>query len=231
MGRNRTEENGNTIDSAERIKRAALNLFGKYGYGSTTVRMIAKEAGLSPGQITVHFGSKEELFDSITADIVAKMNETYGPIDEEIEMLLNQDAMTREIAWTFIERIVDMQIEYCLDPDNRNRLMMMHLEIPNSKMVKSASANLQKVTYHKIEELLARAIQLYSNKKGYLRSRTISRAANGAIVSFGEHSSFLLNEVYISSYFPNSVTWMKKHLRDYILASIKAADAEDAEDY
>lgn len=231
MARVRVEKNNDTVSNAEKIKAAALKLFGKYGYGSTTVRMIAKEAGLSQGQITVHFGSKEELFDSITTEIVEKMNEAYGPIDEELEMLLNKNAITREVAWTFIERIVDMQIDYCLDPDNRDRLMMMYVVIPNSKIVESASVNLQKATHHKIEELLARAIQLYSNKKGYLRSRTISRAANGAIVSFGEHNNFLLDEVYVSSHFPNSVTWMKKHLRDYILASIKAADAEDAEDY
>ena len=38
--------------TAERLKEAAVSLFGKYGYEGTTVRHIAKKAGVTAGQIT-----------------------------------------------------------------------------------------------------------------------------------------------------------------------------------
>lgn len=213
--------------NAEKIKRAAMKLFSRYGYGSTTVRMIAKEAGLSAGQITVHYGSKEELFRSIADEIIRDTVRVYEPIETEIERLLNENNLSRKIAWNWIEKVVDIQIDYCLNPANRDRLMMLHVMAPESESIETANRMLHNTTLNKIEMMLAQLIQIYSNKKGYLRSRTISRAVNGAIVSFSEHNNFLLDEVYLSDYSPNSVEWMRGHLKEYVLNSIRAADNID----
>lgn len=219
-----TGEREESINNSDRIKCAATKLFAEYGYGSTTVRMIAKEAGLSAGQITAHFGSKEELFNKITQEIIRETVEAFDPIEQEIEGLLNENRLDRQKAWELIERIVGIQIDYCLNPANRSKIMMLYIAIPESKLVDRVKQQLHNTVLHKIEMMLAQMIQIYSMKKGYLRSRTISRAVNGAIVSFSEHNDFLLNEVYISEYLPKSVTWMKSHLKEYILNSIKAAD-------
>jgi AcrR family transcriptional regulator len=213
--------------NAEKIKDSAMKLFCEYGYGSTTVRMIAKDAGLSAGQITAHYGSKEELFNKIVRDIINETVKVYDPIEVEIESLLNQNKLDRDTAWRLIERIVDLQINYCLEPGKRRRIMMLYIKVPDSKGVEKLNLALHNTVLHKIEMMLAQLIQIYSSKKGYLRSRTISRAVNGAIVSFSEHKDFLLNEVYIGEFSPNSVTWMKGHLKDYILNSIKYADNID----
>jgi AcrR family transcriptional regulator len=221
-----TEKNETfTPDNKEKIKKSALKLFSEYGYGSTTVRMIAKDAGLSAGQITAHYGSKEELYQQIVSEIIQATLETYDPIENEIEELMNANRMDKKTAWSYIKKIVDIQIDYCLEPDNMSKIMMMYTMVPNSNSSENLNLNLQNTVRNKIEMLLAQLIQVYSEKKGYLRSRTISRAVNGAIVSFGEHKRLLLQEVYVGSNSPNAVNWMKGHLRDFVLNSIKAADA------
>ncbi|MBX2877338.1 MAG: TetR/AcrR family transcriptional regulator [Saprospiraceae bacterium] len=50
------------------IKEAALETFAKYGYHSTKVSQIAKEAGISNGLLYNYFGGKEELLRAIVKD-------------------------------------------------------------------------------------------------------------------------------------------------------------------
>src|SRR5690625_716784 len=43
------------------IRSAVISLFGRHGYADTSVRAIASEAGVSPGLVIHHFGSKDQL--------------------------------------------------------------------------------------------------------------------------------------------------------------------------
>lgn len=45
----------------ETILQAALRLFAQHGYGSTTTRMIAQEAGVAEGTIYIYFRTKRDL--------------------------------------------------------------------------------------------------------------------------------------------------------------------------
>ncbi|WP_227999982.1 TetR/AcrR family transcriptional regulator [Nocardia australiensis] len=46
----------------EKVRAAAIRLFARSGFGGTTMRDIAREAGISPGSIYRHYETKEELF-------------------------------------------------------------------------------------------------------------------------------------------------------------------------
>jgi AcrR family transcriptional regulator len=54
-----------TLDSKEKIWRAAERLFSTYGYKDVSVRKIAKEAGTNIALISYYFGSKLRLFTEI----------------------------------------------------------------------------------------------------------------------------------------------------------------------
>jgi AcrR family transcriptional regulator len=49
------------LTARARIRHAAIRLFADRGIDGTTVRDIAREAGVSPGLLRHHFGSKEAL--------------------------------------------------------------------------------------------------------------------------------------------------------------------------
>src|SRR2546423_13421762 len=49
------------LTARARIREAALRLFAERGIDAATIRDIAKEAGVSPGLVRHHFGSKEAL--------------------------------------------------------------------------------------------------------------------------------------------------------------------------
>ena len=48
--------------SARKVLKAALSLFSRQGYRATSMRQIARRAGLSVGNLYHHFGNKERIF-------------------------------------------------------------------------------------------------------------------------------------------------------------------------
>jgi TetR/AcrR family transcriptional regulator, regulator of cefoperazone and chloramphenicol sensitivity len=55
------------LTARARIRDAAIRLFAERGIDGTTVRDIAREAGVSPGLLRHHFGSKEALREACDA--------------------------------------------------------------------------------------------------------------------------------------------------------------------
>lgn len=218
--------NENTyLSNAEKIKLAAMNLFGVYGYGSTTVRMIAKEAGLSPGQIAVHFGSKEELFESIVNDAIKVSNDATNPIWEKREKLIESGEYSREWAWKLINQMLCEFIDYCFDPYHRNCIMMVNVALPNSMIVANAKRSFAETLSEKQERFLAQLLEDYCGKKGCLKYRVISRAVNGAVVSFAEHNELLMSEVYSNREPEQALIYAKGHLKNFILNSLQRIDS------
>lgn len=81
------------------IKEAALELFAKFGYHSTSITQIAKEAGISNGLLYNYFGGKEELLRAIVKDAM-QMNDVgwMEALESEIEPL---EKLSQAIAFTF----------------------------------------------------------------------------------------------------------------------------------
>ncbi|TIH14875.1 TetR/AcrR family transcriptional regulator [Marinifilum sp. JC120] len=57
------------------ILYAAQEIFGRYGYAGTTVKMISERAGVAFGLVSHYFGSKEELFITAGVAIVEDLTE------------------------------------------------------------------------------------------------------------------------------------------------------------
>jgi AcrR family transcriptional regulator len=57
----------------ESIRRASLELFGKYGFGKVSIKDIARKAGVSHVTIYNHFNSKEELVNDVVQTEIEKL--------------------------------------------------------------------------------------------------------------------------------------------------------------
>ncbi len=84
--------NANPELQRERILQAALGHFARHGFGGTSLRMIAADAGVTHGLIRHYFSNKEELFHA-TADYL------FGQVAEALEQHQNggngSDAITQ----------------------------------------------------------------------------------------------------------------------------------------
>lgn len=83
------------------IRDAAVLLFGRDGYANTSVRAIAAEAGVSPGLVIHHFGSKDALRLACDEHIVA---EIFGRSDE-----LSIEASSDALATTMRRWLADLE--------------------------------------------------------------------------------------------------------------------------
>jgi AcrR family transcriptional regulator len=74
-----------TLGSADlapraRIREAALRLYAEHGLQATSIRMVAEEAGLSPGAVMHHFKSKDELSEAVQHAVIAKIRQVVSAV-------------------------------------------------------------------------------------------------------------------------------------------------------
>lgn len=70
--------------SRGQILDAALKLFSHRGYGATSMRDIAEEAGLSKGNVYHHFTDKETIFRALLDDYFAVMSQPDFPFNQAL---------------------------------------------------------------------------------------------------------------------------------------------------
>ena len=77
-------------DTRERIRTAALTLFAERGASATSLREVARSAGVAPGLVGHYFGSKDGLQEAVEDRVVGLFEETLdavpldGPVPEVV---------------------------------------------------------------------------------------------------------------------------------------------------
>ena len=66
-----------------RIRNAALELFSTKGPGRSSIREIAREAGVSPGLVQHHFGTKENLLRAVNEFAIADALKVLADLPED----------------------------------------------------------------------------------------------------------------------------------------------------
>src|SRR5436853_7823828 len=62
------------LTAKARIRDAAMRLFGRDGVAASSLRAVARAAGVSPGLIVHHFGSKEGLIRAVDEAVLVRIN-------------------------------------------------------------------------------------------------------------------------------------------------------------
>lgn len=137
----------------ERLLKVALKQFAIDGFEKTTTRSIVAEADANLSAISFHFENKEKLFLAVlqrTFDIFAQ---SLDPIFNEIEAVEKQGLMTPDIAWNFIQAIMEavMEKHFKYESSYETILMKRELLFP-SEVFKSVSYRLLPL-YRNLEKL------------------------------------------------------------------------------
>ena len=143
-------------DSRQRILQTARDLFGRHGYGGTTVRAVATAAGVDPAMVFYFFGTKQGLFsaaiemsgnvppaiesiftaglDGIGERIVRVLLENLDQSDRTPLVMLTRSAPTDDqseaLLREFIDREITDRLAAMLDtPDAALRAGMVNVQI------------------------------------------------------------------------------------------------------
>lgn len=94
-------------DTRQTILVVAAELFRKQGYGATSMGQVAEQAGISKGNLTYHFPSKQAMCEEVTAVAEAYVRERLitRSFEEAPDALAGLEDFTRRIR------------RWCLDAD------------------------------------------------------------------------------------------------------------------
>jgi AcrR family transcriptional regulator len=68
------------LTTKTRIREAAMRLFGAEGVAATSLRAVAREAGVSPGLVVHHFESKDGLIRAVDESVLARIDATLREV-------------------------------------------------------------------------------------------------------------------------------------------------------
>jgi AcrR family transcriptional regulator len=95
------------LTARARIREAALAQFAEHGFERTTIRGIAAAAGVSPGLVRHHFGSKQALRDTIDAHVLREIRRVNDEIMENGQHGdLRASALSRQAIRPFLGYLV-----------------------------------------------------------------------------------------------------------------------------
>lgn len=122
------------------IIEAAEKLFATHGFGNTSVRQIAENAGVNLAMISYYFGSKEKLMYALVDLRTAHVRIT-------LENLLNNDSLTplekvNSMVSEYVERFVQRQCfykimvtEHMLEKNNDITKMLLEVKVKNANVL------------------------------------------------------------------------------------------------
>jgi len=84
------------LSARAKIREAALGLFGSAGFG-VSLRTVARAAGVSPGLVIHHFGSKDGLRSAVDQSVLSVFLERFDALPKD----LPADRLTRAMADVF----------------------------------------------------------------------------------------------------------------------------------
>ena len=141
----------------ESIRRAAMELFGTYGFGKVSIKDIARKAGVSHVTIYNHFNSKEELVNEV--------------VRTEIERLMVKSREVMDSDSSFLEKMELIRFSK-VGLASRYNGEMMKTAISNSPEIYEYTEELWQ---EEINKLLKELIE-EGRQQGYI-SRDISQEA------------------------------------------------------
>ena len=104
MKKSLSEEN-----SKERLLKTATKLFAQKGFAGTSVREIAKAAGVNVAKISYFWGGKKELYQSIIDDMVETQTK-YAT--SALDFAVNPEDLPKEDQIALMYKTVDRAIDF-----------------------------------------------------------------------------------------------------------------------
>src|SRR5215213_6396132 len=82
--------NASDLTARARIRDTAMTLFARQGVAATSLRAVARQAGVSPALLVHHFGSKQGLCASVDEAVVGRFTEPLRNVPIEGDHLLER---------------------------------------------------------------------------------------------------------------------------------------------
>ena len=214
----RKKKDNSVASTKALLLSVGADLFAKHGFDATTTRMIANAAKANIAAISFHFGSKEIFYNEVLSYVAEDMKGYFAKWGSKVSAARESGPVAPEQAWAFIAEYVDIMCAISRESIHPEYLILLFRE----QMINAPNAGypLTRVLSENAEAVLSGLLEDYWQVSDKETSDIVSRTVTGAVISLGEHPTFLR---YLLDKGANSgsreKTW--ETLKDFVLNSIK----------
>lgn len=133
-------------NTKETILSSALQLFNKKGYSNVTIRMIAKDISISPGNLNYHFKNRIEILEALYFQMTAVLeNRLDASISKDYDIEVLFEGMLNSMAIMYRYRFIWADL-YFLQNESKN--IKTHLQQSIQKEVEIWTLLIQKLIHN-----------------------------------------------------------------------------------
>lgn len=170
-----------------KIIESSKNEFLKYGYENASMRHIAKEAGMTVGNLYRYFDSKESINKEIVTPTLNKINDLVKKItDKKVDLEKSNFSMkfTKDSIKKMLDELSENLIDIYQESKDEFNILLLHSEV-NDNLVKWFSdlvlyfidTNYKIIGFKKEKKLMARAfaVSIFDGIKEFFKDNSINR--------------------------------------------------------
>ena len=132
------------MEKKEQILEVAEELFAQKGFEGTSVRELARKAGINIAMISYYFGSKEKLFESLVEYRASFMREKLQILRRDE----SQDPLTK------IERMIDLYVDRIVSHNLFSRILHRELSLQQRSEMHDAIADILLRNLHEMRKII-----------------------------------------------------------------------------
>ncbi|MEO5674399.1 MAG: TetR family transcriptional regulator [Chitinophagales bacterium] len=132
------------MEKKEQILEVAEELFARHGFEGTSVRELAKKAGINIAMISYYFGSKEKLFEEL-------VEYRAGFMRERLQMLSHDEKFD---PMTKIGIMIDFYVERIVTNNKFSRILHRELSLQQRSEMHSAIADILLRNLYEIRKII-----------------------------------------------------------------------------
>lgn len=131
----RAPQTSKGLETAARVRKAALSLFAASGYAAVSMRDIAGKVGVQPGALYNHFPTKQHILKDLMLAHMAELHAAWGNFDQDTVM-------------DPLERFVRFHIRYHLE--RADEVFIAYMELRNLEPENFAAVEAERQRYETI---------------------------------------------------------------------------------
>lgn len=131
----RAPQTSKGLETAARVRKAALSLFATSGYAAVSMRDIAGKVGVQPGALYNHFPTKQHILKDLMLAHMAELHTAWSGFDQDTVM-------------DPLERFVRFHIRYHLE--RADEVFIAYMELRNLEPENFAAVEAERRRYENI---------------------------------------------------------------------------------
>ena len=214
------------LKTEERIVLASMKVFSRYPLDAVSLRMIAKEAGITLSLISYHYKSKENLYQVVLRRILTQVE---GLLEAQFQAVNSGREITAKAAREYLEEIVDFLIDKLfVNPKSSLFIKLIFQEHMNPS---SFYEELYRDFFKKALDLMSKMIQIISKSVDDRRATLLAFGIIGQILGMRMERELMVRHMNFEGYSETEAKEIRKIIVRNAFGAIKAEKSTSGRQY